>query len=205
MDIQENRDQILMEATRLARANYFVERFLAEAKRQDVDVEHGTLLGFSILPLLLCIPETSNNTGIRVTAFKLAVEIVPSSGPSAASGFSLEQYEAAQPPSNGPAASEHDSTEGIIVWLFEPRRSSKVKHWSGTNEYPSWKRNKVGSTLSAFTHYAYITSHESTVFCDLQSKFCVVHHFNCLTEYNHLQLKQLLTRTEKVQRSCLTS
>ncbi|KAJ7203019.1 hypothetical protein GGX14DRAFT_652380 [Mycena pura] len=85
----------VMEATRLARANYFVERFLAEAKRQDV--EHG----------------------IRVTAFKLAVEIVPSSGPSAASGFSLEQYEATQPPvvTDGPAAAQTvvDENGGALV------------------------------------------------------------------------------------------
>ncbi|KAJ7145061.1 kinase-like domain-containing protein [Mycena crocata] len=161
VDIQENRDQLAMEAARLARTRYFVNNFLAEAKKQDVDVEHG----------------------IRVTDFKLAVEVVPSSGPSVASGFSLDQYDAAQlptdtPPSTDtPAGSESNSGltrgPGIVVWLFEPRRSSKVQHWSGTNEYPSWERNKLGSTLNAFTHYAYIVSHESTVFCDLQTQTVV--------------------------------
>ncbi|KAJ6611954.1 kinase-like domain-containing protein, partial [Mycena sp. CBHHK59/15] len=53
-----------------------------------------------------------------------------------------------------------------IIWLFEPRRSSKVKHWSGTNEYPPWHQNKLGSTLNAFAHYAYL---ESTVLTNLQT------------------------------------
>ncbi|KAJ7142733.1 kinase-like domain-containing protein, partial [Mycena epipterygia] len=56
-----------------------------------------------------------------------------------------------------------------IVWLFEPRRSSKVKHWSGTNEYPAWHQSKLGSTLSTFAHYAYLFSQESTILADLQS------------------------------------
>ncbi|KAJ7891482.1 hypothetical protein B0H13DRAFT_1625949, partial [Mycena leptocephala] len=43
-----------------------------------------------------------------------------------------------------------------IIWLFEPRRSSKVAHWSGTNEYPAWHQNKIGSTLNAFAHYVYL-------------------------------------------------
>ncbi|KAJ7077774.1 kinase-like domain-containing protein, partial [Mycena epipterygia] len=56
-----------------------------------------------------------------------------------------------------------------IVWLFEPRRCSKVKHWSGTNEYPAWHQSKLGSTLSAFAHYAYLFSQESTILADLQT------------------------------------
>ncbi|KAJ7096943.1 kinase-like domain-containing protein, partial [Mycena epipterygia] len=56
-----------------------------------------------------------------------------------------------------------------VIWLFEPRRSSQVKHWSGTNEHPPWPQNKLGSTLNAFVHYAYLFSQESTVLVDLQS------------------------------------
>ncbi|KAJ6624002.1 hypothetical protein B0H10DRAFT_1785456, partial [Mycena sp. CBHHK59/15] len=78
--------------------------------------------------------------------------------PSKASGFSLDQYKAAGDPS-------------IIVWLFEPRCSSKVTHWSGTNEYPAWHQNKLGNTLNAFAHCGYLFSQESTVLADLQSTF----------------------------------
>ncbi|KAJ7142387.1 kinase-like domain-containing protein, partial [Mycena epipterygia] len=56
-----------------------------------------------------------------------------------------------------------------VIWLFEPRRSSKVSHWSGTNEYPPWHRSKLGSTLNTFTHYAYLFSLESMVLADLQT------------------------------------
>ncbi|KAJ7785384.1 kinase-like domain-containing protein, partial [Mycena olivaceomarginata] len=58
-------------------------------------------------------------------------------------------------------------------WLFELRRTSKVKHWSGTNEYPPWDQNKLGSTLNTFTHYAYLFSLESTVLCDLQTAMAI--------------------------------
>ncbi|KAJ7109627.1 kinase-like domain-containing protein [Mycena crocata] len=135
VDIQENHDELVNEGTRLARTSYFLGKFIAEAKQQDVEIQQG----------------------IHVTDFKLGIELVEDvAGPSAASGFSLEQYQAAHDP-------------GIIVWLFEPRRSSKVKRWSGTNEYPAWNQNKLGSTLNAFSHYAYLFSQESTVLADLQT------------------------------------
>ncbi|KAJ7790255.1 hypothetical protein B0H13DRAFT_1676232 [Mycena leptocephala] len=82
------------------------------------------------------------------------------------SGFSEEQYQAARQ-----ARDDSNSDPGIVIWLFEPRRSSKVQHWSGTNKYPPWHRNKLGSTLNTFAHYAYLFSLESTVLADLQSVF----------------------------------
>ncbi|KAJ7768665.1 hypothetical protein DFH07DRAFT_736241 [Mycena maculata] len=147
VDIGENHDQVVKEVTRQSRTSYFLTRFIAGAQRQGVDIDQG----------------------IHVTDFKLAVEVVPgASGPSRASGFSIEQYNATRQAEDN--ANNAGSNTGIIVWLFEPRRSSKVQHWSGTNEYPPWHRNKLGSTLNAFAHYAYLLSLESTVFCDLQSK-----------------------------------
>ncbi|KAJ7937933.1 hypothetical protein B0H13DRAFT_1588240, partial [Mycena leptocephala] len=126
IDIQGNHGQVVKEVTRLSRAGYFLTRFIAEAQRQGVDIDQG----------------------IHVTYFKLAVEVVPdSSGPSKASGFSVEQYQATRP-----AEDDTSSDPGVLICLFEPRRSSKVKHWSGTNEYPPWHRNKLGSTLNTIMH-----------------------------------------------------
>ncbi|KAJ7261621.1 kinase-like domain-containing protein [Mycena rebaudengoi] len=143
VEIQENHEQVVKEVGRLSRLAYFLQRFVAEAQRKGVDIDQG----------------------IQVTDFKLGVEVVQSdTGPSTASGFSLEQYQTACE-----AQTNSDSNPGIVVWLFEPRRSSKVKHWSGTNEYPPWPQHKLGSTLNAFTHYAYILSLESAVFADLQT------------------------------------
>ncbi|KAJ7779278.1 kinase-like domain-containing protein, partial [Mycena olivaceomarginata] len=51
--------------------------------------------------------------------------------------------------------------------------SSRIKHWSGTNEYPPWHQNKLGSTLNAFVHYVYLFSQESTVLADLQTATAV--------------------------------
>jgi hypothetical protein len=61
----------------------------------------------------------------------------------------MEQYEAAQ---------LDGFAEGYVIWLIEPQHSSPVKHWSGTNEYPAWHQNKLGSTLNAFAHYVYLFS-----------------------------------------------
>ncbi|KAJ7904153.1 kinase-like domain-containing protein, partial [Mycena leptocephala] len=66
-----------------------------------------------------------------------------------------------------------DSDSGLVIWLFEPRRLSKAKHWSGTNEYLPWYQNKLGSTLNTFTHYAYLLSQETTVLADLQTATAV--------------------------------
>ncbi|KAJ6507599.1 hypothetical protein DFH09DRAFT_942908, partial [Mycena vulgaris] len=143
VEIQENYHQVVKEVTRLSKAGYFLKRFIVEVNKQAVDITQG----------------------IEVTEFKLGVEVVQDTcGPSKASGFSLDQYQLASS-----ARIESEPNHGIFVWLFEPRRSSTVSHWSGTNEYPPWHRNKLGSTLNAFTHYAYLLSLESTVFADLQS------------------------------------
>jgi hypothetical protein len=93
------------------------------------------------------------------------------SAPSAASGISSDAYQAAC------EAQDHTVLDpGLVVWLFEPRRSSKVIHWSGTNEYPAWHQNKLGSTLNAFSHYVYLLSQESIVLADLQSVFNYISH-----------------------------
>ncbi|KAJ7439285.1 hypothetical protein B0H11DRAFT_1934714 [Mycena galericulata] len=98
-----------------------------------------------------------------------------SGGLGAIKGLSVEEYQATFQAEDGSSADP-----GLVVWLFEPRRSSPVKHWSGTNDYPAWPQNKLGSTLNAFTHYAYLFSHESTVtvLADLQSIFWAppMHH-----------------------------
>ncbi|KAJ7261433.1 hypothetical protein C8J57DRAFT_1232299 [Mycena rebaudengoi] len=61
VDIQENLDQVVKEVTRLCKLGYFVTRFIGEARKQDVEIEQG----------------------IRVTDFKLGVEIVDNAvGPS---------------------------------------------------------------------------------------------------------------------------
>ncbi|KAJ7111432.1 hypothetical protein C8R44DRAFT_633314, partial [Mycena epipterygia] len=143
VSIQENHDQLVQEVTRLSKAGYFLKHFFVEAKRRGVDIEQG----------------------IRITDFKLGIEVVQdNSGPSKASGFTLEQYQVAQEKQGN-----NGSISGLVIWLFEPRCSSQVKHWSGTNEHPPWHQNKLGSTLNAFVHYAYLFSQESTVLVDLQS------------------------------------
>lgn len=118
-----------------------------------------------LLLLYIYFSLTAQHTEISVTDFKLGIEVVENgSAPSPASGISLEQYQAACE-----AQDDSGSDPGIVIWLFEPRRSSKVVHWSGTNEYPAWHQNKLGSTLNAFAHYVYVLSQESIVLADLQS------------------------------------
>ncbi|KAJ7844229.1 hypothetical protein B0H14DRAFT_2358766, partial [Mycena olivaceomarginata] len=138
VEIQENCLQLIKEACRLSTTQYFLEQFITAARQQDVDIEKD----------------------IEVTDFKLGVEVIEAgAGPSIASGFSLEQYE----------ATSRASKRALWYGCFEPRRNSKVRHWSGTNEYPPWHNNKLGSTLNAFAHYTYLLSQESIFLADIQS------------------------------------
>ncbi|KAJ7127788.1 kinase-like domain-containing protein, partial [Mycena epipterygia] len=167
VEIQENYHQVVKEVTHLSKAGYFLKRFIMEANKQAVDITQG----------------------IEVTEFKLGIEVVQDTcGPSKASGFSLDQYQLASS-----AQIESKSNHGIIVRLFEPRRSSTVSHWSGTNEYPPWHRNKLGSTLNTFTHYAYLLSLESTVLADLRSMLRVGFF---LMQYTHLFIQAATTIDE---------
>ncbi|KAK7007691.1 kinase-like protein [Favolaschia claudopus] len=140
VEIQQNADFLVQEATRLGKTGYYLGQFIAEAKRRN----------------------TSIDDTIAVTEFKLGLEVVADdSAPSPASGISLEAYLAADP------------SAVQVLWLFEPRRSSAVDHWSGTNEYPPWHQNKLGSTLNAFAHYVYQISQETTVIADVQTSKAV--------------------------------
>jgi hypothetical protein len=133
----------------------------------------------------------------QITVF-LGIEMVPDgAGPSPASGVSLEQYQVACE-----AQVDSDSDSCLAIWLFEPRRLSKVKHWSGTNEYLPWHQNKLGSTLNTFTHYAYLLSQETTVLADLQSIMFSVSFVALFSDQNS-QLPQLSRRMAKESRPCL--
>ncbi|KAJ7483121.1 kinase-like domain-containing protein [Mycena galericulata] len=132
--IQDNHDEVVKEATCLSQVGYFLARFVAEAKKQGVDIEPDFKIGFEVFA-------TSD------------------SRPSKASGVSMDQSRAA--------------ADIGILWLFEPRRNSKVFHWSGTNDHPAWPKSKIGSTLNAFVHFTYIFSQESTVLADLQTSAAV--------------------------------
>lgn len=108
-----------------------------------------------------------------MTPFHLAVEVIPNSGfPSKASGVTAVEYTellAQADDTDNELDDDANKSKGCIAWLLEARRSGKVERWSGTNEYPMWGDNKLGNTLNAFTHFAYMDSYESIVFADLQS------------------------------------
>ncbi|EJF58403.1 hypothetical protein DICSQDRAFT_66970, partial [Dichomitus squalens LYAD-421 SS1] len=55
-----------------------------------------------------------------------------------------------------------------LVWLLEPERSVAMERWSGTMAHPN-HADKRGATLTAFVHFAYVYSHRTLVFSDLQT------------------------------------
>ncbi|KAK6971448.1 kinase-like protein, partial [Favolaschia claudopus] len=149
VEIAENTAHLMEEVTRLGKTDIYLKGFVAEANDRGVSIDES----------------------LAVTKFKLGVEIVQDGcDPSPASGVSLDQYQAA---CNTTADSESGVSAVKILWLFEPRRTTKVEHWSGTNEYPAWPQKKLGSTLNAFTHYVYQISQETTVLADLQTSAAV--------------------------------
>ncbi|KAJ7577901.1 kinase-like domain-containing protein, partial [Mycena floridula] len=48
-----------------------------------------------------------------------------------------------------------------VTWLLEERRPTGTKRWSGTNDHPSHHSNRLGSTLNAFAHFAFLYSHKT--------------------------------------------
>ncbi|KAL0566994.1 hypothetical protein V5O48_014997 [Marasmius crinis-equi] len=97
-------------------------------------------------------------TDIKVTGFQIAAEAMPDNGyPSVASGISSSAWD------------KFDS-KPRVTWLIEPMRNSStgIKKWSGTMEHPD-HNNKIGATLASFVHFAYVYTHQSVVFADLQT------------------------------------
>lgn len=99
-------------------------------------------------------------------------EIVNDSGPSPASGISIEDYTT--------ETSEEDADDSTrdhpgILWLVEPKRTPLTDHWSGTMQFPN-STNKPGKTMSAFTHFSWVFTKETMVLADLQSKYFALLH-----------------------------
>lgn len=53
--------------------------------------------------------------------------------------------------------------------MVEPRRTKSVQKFSGTLVHPS-RKDKVGITLAAFTHFVYEFSENEIVIADIQGK-----------------------------------
>ncbi|KLO19783.1 kinase-like protein [Schizopora paradoxa] len=53
-------------------------------------------------------------------------------------------------------------------WIVEDKRSKLTSRYSGTMVFRSMDRDLRGSTLSAFTHFAFFQSSSTTLFADLQ-------------------------------------
>ncbi|KAF8886423.1 kinase-like domain-containing protein [Gymnopilus junonius] len=66
-----------------------------------------------------------------------------------------------------PASSFSSFEKDTAVWLVEPRRTKAVRKFSGTLVHPT-RRDKLGQTLSAFTHFVYEYSGKELVFADIQ-------------------------------------
>ncbi|KAJ3727495.1 kinase-like domain-containing protein [Lentinula raphanica] len=60
-----------------------------------------------------------------------------------------------------------DTTEFSAVWLVEPRRTKAVEKYSSTLIHPP-RGDKIGITLSAFTHYVLWSSQNKLVIADVQ-------------------------------------
>ncbi|KAJ7576178.1 hypothetical protein C8J56DRAFT_710238, partial [Mycena floridula] len=62
-----------------------------------------------------------------------------------------------------------------VTWLLEERHPTGTKHWSGTNNHLSHQIfHRPGSTLNAFTHFAFSSCHKTIVLGDLQVLFQLV-------------------------------
>ncbi|KAJ7667170.1 hypothetical protein B0H14DRAFT_2260874, partial [Mycena olivaceomarginata] len=90
---------------------------------------------------------------ICITELKVAFEVIPSEGsPSEASGYT--------------AADVIDIADVLVTLLLEPFRPNHPEKWSSTNQHPSHHKNKLGSTLTTFAHFVFLTSLRTIVLAD---------------------------------------
>jgi hypothetical protein len=68
-----------------------------------------------------------------------------------------------------PASSFSAFEEDAAVWLVEPRRTKSVRKFSGTLVHPN-RPDKLGKTLSAFSHFVYEFSGQELVLVDIQGQ-----------------------------------
>ncbi|PIL31224.1 hypothetical protein GSI_05922 [Ganoderma sinense ZZ0214-1] len=136
----ENLNALECDAERLYKGTYFLNKFYETATERGVEVFER--FEFSHCALAREVLDSENSA----------------SCPSPACGILSDQWSDA-------GFSEQDAG---VVWLVEPERSAAVERWSGTMEHPN-HHNKRGATLVAFVHYAYVYSHRTEVFADLQT------------------------------------
>ena len=79
-------------------------------------------------------------------------------------GTEVEPTEVAGPENDG-------ATPTPWAWIVEQRRPMSVMKWSGTLTHPNHHGDLIGATICAFVHFAYIYSHNSIVFADIQGMF----------------------------------
>lgn len=78
-----------------------------------------------------------------------------------------------------PASSLPNFDEDAAVWLVEPRRTKSVRKFSGTLVHPN-RTDKLGKTLSAFSHFVYELSGQEIVLADIQGHTLKFLCGNCL-------------------------
>ncbi|KAJ7573523.1 hypothetical protein C8J56DRAFT_903326 [Mycena floridula] len=112
---------------------------------------------------------------LRVADCIVAVEIIADQ-PSPASGVSLTKYNDAI----ADVLDDHDQATqnrnfAYVTWLLEELRPKGCKRWSGTNNHPV-QHSKLGTTLNAFAHFAFLYTNNTVVLADLQTSPARDHH-----------------------------
>ena len=78
--------------------------------------------------------------------------------------------------------------EDTVIWLVEPHHTKSICKFSGTLVHPNHP-NKLGQTLSAFSHFVYQFSGEELALVDIQGWFSCVAKQNTCTNFE-LDLNQ---------------
>jgi hypothetical protein len=55
--------------------------------------------------------------------------------------------------------------------MLEPLRTTTFTRYTGTLRHPDL-RGKLGSSIQAFVHYAFVMSGEDLLFADIQGEYC---------------------------------
>jgi len=154
----ENKDHLEKELIQLKTAAWFLTKFKSQAKECSIEFSSG------MHSCHVCSSDLTN----------LHVDITVSDG------FLI--CEIGEP---SPASSLPSFEQDGAIWLVEPRRTKSVQKFSRTMIHPH-RNDKLGKTLSAFTHFVYEFSGQEPVFADIQGKVSAARSeiYSCLTYVN---------------------
>ncbi|KAJ7590441.1 hypothetical protein C8J56DRAFT_1048600 [Mycena floridula] len=167
--INENQQEIINEVSRLTQAAWLYEQFKDLAEDKGVEIDETLRVADCIVAVKIIADQPSPASGVGLTKYNDAIADV------------LDNHDQAT----------QNRNFAYVTWLLEELRPKGCKWWSGTNNHPV-QHSKLGTTLNAFAHFAFLCTNKTVVLADLQTSPAKDHHGKAINV-----LLDIMTHTNK--------